>query len=256
MGLECYLDVSEQFPQAAGRHGEPGHAANGPGGIHDFFCVSVALHAHPSARAASRLHFAGGVVVQGEEIRRAQNGGLVGGEARQPRAAVVAQLPAPSVHGSPHHFRVIPGNKDGPGEPTEREREAALGGGLVLAASCPQRLQPVAVDGQRHGTALLGPVEGVVAVPGHGVGTEQVVARPVGGEARLPPPGGVDAVFVAQLGAHVRLVDGDPEFDAVAECLEAKLGVAVKHGGDTRPGPSSLVLESLRQVEVVERDHG
>lgn len=254
--MERYLDVSEQFPQAAGRHGEPGHAANGPGGIHDFFCVSIALQAHPPASAASRLHFAGRVVVQSEEIRRAQDGGLVGGEARQPGAAVVAQLPALSVHGRSHHFRVIPGDKDGPGEPTEREREAALGGGLVLAASCPQRLEPVAVNGQRHRTALLGPVEGVVAVPGQGVGTEQVMARQVGGEARFSPARGVDAVFVAQFGAHVRLVDGDPEFDAVAECSEAKLSVAVKRAGDTRPGPSSLILERLRQVEMVERDHG
>ena len=82
------------------------------------------------------------------------------------------------------------------------------------------------------------------------------MAHQVGGEPGLFPPGGVEAVFVAQFGAHLRLVDGNPKFDAVAKGLEAKVSVAVKNVGDSRRRPASLVLESLRQVEMIERDHG
>lgn len=61
---------------------------------------------------------------------------------------------------------------------------------------------------------------------------------------------------MAQFGTNIGLIYGDPKLDAVSKCLEAKPGIVPESGSNSRRLPPSLILQSLRQVKMVECDHG
>ncbi len=67
--------------------------------------------------------------------------------------------------------------------------------------------------------------------------------------------GGVGAHAVAQDRGDVGLVDGDPVLDAVGEPLADDGGVLREAVDGVAVEPAAVVLERLREVPVVERDH-
>ena len=82
--------------------------------------------------------------------------------------------------------------------------------------------------------------------------------RAAGGGSRPRPrgiaeAGRVHAVAVAEDGHDLRLVQGDPAADAVAERLGHDRGVVAEALGGVADRPAALVLQRLRQVPVVER---
>ena len=90
---------------------------------------------------------------------------------------------------------------------------------------------------------------------GQAVAEQQVVGggRRGGGVAQ---PGRVVAVAVAVGRDHLRLVQGDPPGDPVAERLGGQSGVFGEPFGRIAVRPASLVLQFLRQVPVVEGGRG
>ncbi len=69
-------------------------------------------------------------------------------------------------------------------------------------------------------------------------------------------PWGVVAVTVTVGRNHLRLVQGDPAGDPVAERLRGERDVLGEPLGGAAPRPAALVLEFLGQVPVVERGRG
>ncbi len=55
---------------------------------------------------------------------------------------------------------------------------------------------------------------------------------------------------------HKRVIDGDPILHIIPESLETELGVVLKNPHELRVAPAAQrLLEVIRQVPVVERDH-
>jgi hypothetical protein len=90
---------------------------------------------------------------------------------------------------------------------------------------------------------------------GQAVAEQQVV----GGGGRggvIAQPGRVVAVPVAVGRDHLRLVEGDPPGDPVAERLGGQCGVVGEPFGCIPTRPASLILQFLREVPVVEGGRG
>ncbi len=64
------------------------------------------------------------------------------------------------------------------------------------------------------------------------------------------------SVAVAVARRHVRLVDGDPVLDAIAELSEAEPRVFLKPDSNVSILPSSQILQHLGEVRVMQGDEG
>ena len=118
--------------------------------------------------------------------------------------------------------------------------------GVVVAGRPDRRVVVGAADRRGAGAAQLD--------RGAAVGQQQVVGgREAVEEQRLA--GGVGAHAVAEDRGDVGLVDRDPVLDAVGEPLAHDGGVLGEPVDGVAVEPAAVVLERLRQVPVVERDH-
>ena len=108
---------------------------------------------------------------------------------------------------------------------------------------------------QVQGDADLGRARVAQHLGGQAVTEQQVVGggrRGVG----VAQAGGVVTVAIAVGRDHLRLVQGDPAGDPVAERLSGERGVLGESFGRTANRPAALVLEFLGQIPVIERDRG
>ncbi len=75
------------------------------------------------------------------------------------------------------------------------------------------------------------------------------------GRAQIDEARRMPAFEMADHGGAEGLVDGDPLGHHVAEAIEHRLGVVTEVADHGAAGPAAPVLQWLRQVPVVERDH-
>ena len=117
----------------------------------------------------------------------------------------------------------------------------------------------VVVAGRPHRRVVVGAADALDTCLAQGdrrpaMGEQQVVGHRKRVEEQLVP-GRVDAAGVAQHGDDVRLVDRDPVLDPVAEPSGHDPGELPEDACHVAVQPAAAVLQLLREVPVVERDH-